>query len=233
IEAGHQRDDNGEMLSPGDLITWSIFSSNPATELARQGCPQKSDQLFKYGHARITEEDPFHGGLAEYCILRQNTGILKIPDTLPLPIAATLNCAVATVAGALRLAGPINGKNVLILGMGMLGVACAAMCDEQGASWIGASDVSEVRLKESIGFGVKECINLSTSDEKAISQFRERFEKKGVDIVFDMSGAPEAMELGLELLGIGGVAVWVGAVFHSRKTQVDAEQLIRKLLTIK
>ena len=54
-----------------------------------------------------------------------------------------------------------------------------------------------------------------------------------IDIVFDMSGSADAMENGLSVLAVGGVAVWVGAVFSSRKLQIDAEVIIRNLLTIK
>jgi alcohol dehydrogenase len=54
-----------------------------------------------------------------------------------------------------------------------------------------------------------------------------------MEVVFDMSGSPEAMEEGVAALAIGGVAVWVGAVFRQRKVRVDAEQIIRRLITIK
>ncbi|RZJ35578.1 MAG: alcohol dehydrogenase, partial [Chryseobacterium sp.] len=54
-----------------------------------------------------------------------------------------------------------------------------------------------------------------------------------IDVVFDMSGSPEAMEFGLDNLAVGGSAVWVGAVFNTRAINVDPEQIIRRLITIK
>ena len=236
VAEGHSgKDKNGEILKPGDLITWSIFSSNPSSALAQQGIPQKSDRLFKYGHALITEQDPFHGGLSEYCLVGPDTGVLKIPDGLPLPIAATLNCAAATVAGALRIAGEIKGKNIVVSGLGMLGIYCAAMCRNAGANWIGATDVSEKRLQDGLRFGVDD-VNKINSDEdsfRSLEQLKERFGKKDVDLFFDMSGAPEAMEMGLDILGIGGIAIWIGAVFNGRKLQIDAEKVVRNLHTIR
>lgn len=224
-------DDNGEKLAPGDLITWSIFSSDPQSVYAKEGIPQKGTGLFKYGHARITETDAFHGGLAEYCMLRENTGILKIPDNIPLPVVAPLNCAIATVAAAVRLAGNLKGKNVMVLGMGLLGMVCVAMCKEAGAVWVGAADISESRLAQATGFGA--AYTLNTKGTLLTAKLKDKFEKKGVDVVFDMSGSPDAMELGMGLLAIGGTAIWVGAVFHTRKINIDAEQLIRSLHTIK
>lgn len=236
IAAGHPgKDDDGELVCPGDLVSWSIFSSDPQSLLSKKGIPQKGDRLFKYGHARITEEDAFHGGLAEYCVLRPDTGILKIPDQLPLPVAAIANCAVATVAGALRIAGDIKGKNIMIFGMGMLGICCAAMCKEAGANWIGATDVADKRLQEGLLFGADASIKMNNEEDSAqtIQQFVNQSGSKGADIIFDMSGAPQAMETGMDILGIGGTAVWIGAVFNNRKLQVDAEKIVRNLHTIK
>lgn len=223
-------DDNGQKLKIGDIITWSIFSSNPQSVFAQEGIPQKGDDLFKYGHAKITDGNAFHGGLAEYCVLRLNTGILKIPKAMPLPIAATLNCAIATVAASIRMAGDLKGKNILIFGMGLLGVACIAMCREAGAAWVGTADIADDRLLHAKRFGADHIVNSSTSSEMLKKQL---FIKKGVDVVFDMSGSPVAMELGMDILAIGGIAVWVGAVFKNRKVGIDAEKIIRNLHTIK
>ncbi len=82
--------------------------------------------------------------------------MLKVPDSVPIPVAATVNCAIATVAGALRVAGEIGNKNVVIFGMGLLGQTCAAMCREAGASAVIAIDVDDRRLAEAASFGADE-----------------------------------------------------------------------------
>lgn len=233
-ESYDYRDLQGQALQAGDIITWSIFSSNPDSVYAKQGIPQKGEELFKYGHALLTEADPFHGGLAEYCKLRAHTGILKLPSYIPLPVAATLNCAMATVAGAIRMAGDLRGKKVVVFGTGLLGISCAAMCREAGATWIATADISDQRLDVSKKFGVDETYNTAVLKADALTEaVKNKSNSKGIDVVFDMSGAPEAMEAGVDILGIGGCAVWVGAVFRNRKIQIDAERIIRNLITIK
>lgn len=223
----------GNQLQHGDLVTWSIFSSNPDSEYALRGMPQKAEGLFKYGHAQVSGNDVFHGGLAEYCILKTNTAVLKLPETIPLPVAATINCAVATVAGALRLAGDVRGKNVLITGMGLLGMVCSAMCRENGAAKIYAADINVERLRDAIPFGADESCLLDTNPESSGEHAFSIFSGAHINVVFDMSGAPNAMEDGLSTLSIGGIAIWVGAVFRNRQVNIDAEQMIRKLITIK
>jgi putative phosphonate catabolism associated alcohol dehydrogenase len=232
IEGQHNgMDYKGEKLELGDPVTWTIFSSDPQSDLSRQGIPQKGKDLFKYGHAQIKDTECFHGGLAEYCILKPGTGILKLPNDLPLPVAATVNCSISTVAGAIRLAGSLRDKKVVIIGAGMLGITCAAMCRSHGANWVAAVDISPDRLEKALAFGADETFAINGND--LVNTIWEKFPKTGVDVVFDMSGSPDAMETGLEILGIGGIAVWVGAVFSTRKVQVNPENLIRKLITIR
>jgi len=228
------RDLQGKPLKVGDTITWSIFSSDPESFYSKIGIPQKGDGLFKYGHALLTESDAFHGGLAEYCKLRAHTGILKIPPFIPIPIAATINCAMATVAAAIRMAGDLKGKRILIFGTGLLGISCVAMCREAGAVWVATADISNQRLAVSKDFHADEVFNTSElSFDELVEAVNASTRGGGVDVVFDMSGAPEAMETGIDLLTIGGCAVWVGAVFRNRKIQLDAERVIRNLITIK
>jgi D-arabinose 1-dehydrogenase-like Zn-dependent alcohol dehydrogenase len=65
---GH--DLRGAPLRVGDRVTWAVYASDPAAELAQRGMPQKAPDLFKYGHEQLTEQSGFHGGLAEFTVLR-------------------------------------------------------------------------------------------------------------------------------------------------------------------
>lgn len=215
-----------EKLAVGDRITWSIFSVPPGNPAPRPDIPQKSSNLFKYGHALAEEDDVFNGGLADYCILRNNTAVIKISPAIPLQVAATISCAHSTVAGALRVAGDIAGKKVLVFGMGLLGISCAAMCREAGAAWIGAIDTDARRLELSLDFGADAGYNIA-------DYASGRLPWPEADIVFDMTGVTQAMEAGLESLRTGGVAVWIGAAYPNSPVKVDAQKMVRKVLQIR
>lgn len=219
-----QTDHLGNQLSLGDHVTWSIFSSDPDSVMSKAGMPQKGTGLFKYGHAQVTEDDALHGGLSTHCVLKPGTAILGISKEIPLPVAAIINCAVATVAGAVRLAGEVKEKTILITGAGLLGMVCAAMCKDAGAKFIHVADINAERLEQALDFGANESHLLLDTSVKL---------PEGIDVAFDMSGSADAMENSLNTLAIGGTAVWIGAVFNTRKVQLDAESIVRRLVTIK
>jgi len=224
------QDAKGQVLKIGDLVTWTVFASDPHSISYAAETPQKNENLYKYGHRKITEQDTFHGGLASHIILRPHTHIRILPKELPTPIAATINCAIATSAGAIRLAGTIKDKRVLISGMGLLGLVCVAMCKELGADIIIVTDVDDTRLALARKFGATRTVN---SQKMALSDLESLKTGAGIDRFIDMSGAPDAMESGIAQLNVNGVAVFIGAVFKQRKLEIDAEQMIRRILTIK
>lgn len=227
------RDLRDAELRVGDRITWAIYASDPSSALARAGMPQKGEGLFKYGHERITPGSHLHGGLAEYCILRQHTPVVRIDAPIPLPVLATINCAVATVAGALRVAGGVGGRNVLVAGAGMLGIVACAMARVAGAKRVVALDVDDARLAMAGRFGVDGGLRLEADSSLSADRLGTLFAGEPIGLALDFSGSPGTMETLLTALGIGGVLVLVGATFPQRPLQVSAEHLVRNLLTVK
>ncbi len=225
-----QQDARNKQLKIGDRITWTIYASNPETKLAKKGIPQKAPGLFKYGHEQVTPLNNLHGGLSDYTILRANTAIARIKKEVPLQITSIINCAVATVAGSLRLAGKIEGKNILISGAGMLGIIACAMCKTEGAKNIIALDINPPRLENAKKFGANVTVLSSNDIQYEISR---EANIECIDVTLDFSGVAKIMEQTLELLTFGGVAVWVGATHPQRDLHISAEKIIRNLWIIK
>ncbi len=224
----------GNKLKIGDRITWAIYSSNPESYYSQIGIAQKASDLFKYGHEQITETSNLHGGLSEYTILRKNTPVVSIAYDVPDPIAALINCSIATVSGAIRLAGNLIGKTVLVNGTGMLGIIACAMAKKNGAKKVIAADSNRKRVDLARKFGAD--VSISGGDKETIMRDIKTIDPNStidVEIVLEFSGNPESMENTLRILNIGGVAIWVGATFPQRDVSINGEYMIRNLLTIK
>ena len=226
-------DCRGAALRLGNRVTWAIYAANPASRMARIGIPQKAPDLFKYGHEVIKPTSTLHGGLAEYCILRQHTPVICIEKPIPLPVIALINCSVATVAGSLRLAGMVRDQSVIIAGAGMLGIIACAMCKCAGAKRIIAVDVDAERLATASRFGVDLTVQIKSGDPTLKESLAVLLPGESVTIALDYSGVPDTMEALISLLGIGGTAVFIGATFPQRALHIKAEQLIRNIHTIK
>jgi len=228
IDHAHSgKDFRGDAIAVGDRITWSIFAVPEGVPAPRPDMPQKSDHLFKYGHTLAFGDDVFNGGLADYCIVKANTALIKISADIPVQVAATISCAHATVAGALRVAGDIKGKRVLVFGIGLLGLSCLAMCKEAGAVSIVAIDTEAARLDWAEKFGADANYIFSAEENAATLPWGE------ADIVFDMTGNPQAMKTGIDSLALGGTIVFIGAVYPAAPVQVDAQKVVRKILQIR
>jgi putative phosphonate catabolism associated alcohol dehydrogenase len=200
----------------GDRVTWSMVWSCGQCPRCLSGLHAKCERLYKFGHAAITDDSHFSGGFAEYCLLPAGTSIFKVPHNLSDPVAAIANCATATVAATLRLAGPLKDKSITILGAGMLGLNACSMARHFGAGPIHVIDSNPARAALAVRFG-------ASGHHPGTGS---------ASIVMDFTGSPDAMESAIHLLDTGGTFVLAGAVFPSRPIQIPAEQIVRKCLRI-
>ncbi|MBA4020517.1 MAG: alcohol dehydrogenase [Pirellula sp.] len=232
-EGAEKRDLAGRMIRPGDRVTWSIAAHCGDCFYCTHGLPQKCEALFKYGHERLTDERPLSGGLADHCLLTRSTPVLILPETLPDEVACLANCATATAAGAVRVGELGAGDNVVVFGAGMLGLTMAAIARSRGAAEVIVVDVAPQRLRQALRFGATACLEFSSDAPAIVEVVRARTAERGADLVLEASGSPEAMEAALKVARIGGRIVFVGAVRPTRPIPLDAEQLVRRVLTLR
>lgn len=231
IGPGNKRDYSGKLVTIGDRVTWTVYAFDPCCDNARKGYPQKSENLYKYGHQELTETSTLNGGFATHCHLKKGTELFLLPNELSNQIAAPINCTHATIAGALRISAknPVN-KNCLVVGAGMLGLSACAQLKALDASKIVVLDIDASRLAYAKKFGATHLVLLDASTGKIIKG-EEAFEE--IDIAIETSGIPKTIELALSSLRIGGVLTLVGSTFKQEDISINAEHIIRNLLTIR
>ncbi|MDA1014364.1 MAG: zinc-binding dehydrogenase [Planctomycetota bacterium] len=230
-DAGPVRDLRGDPLHVGDRVTWSIAASCGTCRNCGRGIPQKCEQLFKYGHERLGTPIRPSGGFSDYCHLLRGTAILRIGEVLSDAEACPANCATATVAAAHRIAGDVKESRVLIFGAGMLGVTAAAMSSHFGADEVVIVDPVPQRLQTARKFGATHGIHwMPTAEPNSgdpLASLHGKF-----DVVFELSGAVDAVEASPQLLDIGGRLILVGSVSPSRPVEINPELVVRRLIRI-
>ena len=228
LEAGNDFPGN---FHAGDRVTWSLCSSCGDCFYCREGIPQKCVELFKYGHQAL-DQGPLSGGLASHCLIRPGTAVYQIPDSLSDEEACPANCATATVMAALRSAGNLQGRNVLIFGAGMLGLTAVAAVRDRGAETVFVVDPSQERLQLAQQFGAHVTLLADNSPKPLPDAIARGTDGHGPDVVLEFSGAPTAVTSALRLCRIGGRIVLVGSVFPTDPVPVEPEQLVRRMLTL-
>jgi len=202
----------------GERVTWSIAASCGECERCERGLEQKCTRLWKYGHEACAAPSELSGGLAQAIHLRAGTTVVPVPGHVPDEVAAPANCATATVAAALRVAEGVEGREVLVLGAGLLGLTAAAMARAAGARRVTVVDPDPARRGLAARFGADE--TAAPGGDSA------------ADLVLELSGQPEAVEEGLARAGLGARVVLVGSVSPSRPVALDPERVVRGLVRV-
>ena len=235
LGAGVEQDMRGDPLAPGDRITWSEYfipGRNYYTEVL--DLPQKSPGVDKYGHMAAATLPHHHGGFGEYCYVLPQSWILRLPDELSDEEATPINCGVATMIAVTEAAGIRMGQTVVVQGLGLLGLYGAAIAKARGARAVIGLDTVAERRERAHRFGVDLALDPVTMDKaELLRQVRAICRPEGADAVLEVCGVPEVIPLGIEMLRIGGTYVLGGVVNPNALVTLDANLLLRKLLTLR
>ncbi|MEX2217787.1 MAG: zinc-binding dehydrogenase [Phycisphaerales bacterium] len=135
------------------------------------------------------------------------SGLVPVPDDVPIEVAALLGCGVATGAGAmLNVAKPAPGDTVVVFGAGGVGLSAALAAAAMGAGAVVVVDPSEERR----GFAAELGVATTAPGEGLRDEIRSLLGGEPVDIAVDAVGNPDVLLGAWKLVRQGGTAVAVG-----------------------
>ncbi len=149
-------------------------------------------------HVKIIGVDE-NGAFAEYVRIPESN-IWKIDPAIPADYASVLDPlgnAVHTV-----LAGEIAARTVAVVGCGPIGLFAIAVARAVGASQIFALEINDHRRGLARQMKADFALNPATDDVKKI--VLENTGGTGVDVVLEMSGHPNGIRQGFDILRLGG-----------------------------
>ncbi len=159
------------------------------------------------------------GCFAEYVrVPARNVWIL--PPGTPPALGALMdpfgNAVHAVFAG-----GEIAGYTVAITGCGPIGLMAIAICRAAGAAHILATDVNVYRLELARKMGADTVVNTLESDP-GITVGSE-----SVDVLLELSGHPEAINQGLDMLRPGGRAALLGLLADEVRLNLTDQVILK------
>jgi len=131
---------------------------------------------------------------------------VAIPDGLAFRVAA---CAepLAVALHAMRRAGPLLGRRVLVAGAGPIGLLCLAAARLAGADAVTVSDLAEMPLRVAHGMGAAAAVRVVDGDDALA---REAAAAGGFEVAFEATGSAGAVASLPALMRPGGRIVQLG-----------------------
>jgi len=190
--------------------------------------PNSPMYLAGDGHVDSTTEIlgvDVDGGFAPFAVIPAMNARL-VPDCVPPAVASMLDAlgnAVHTV-----MDGPVEGRTVLITGLGPIGLFSAAICRTLGAKKIYATEISPYRIALGEQLGVDVILNPA---KEYADEVLAKAEPGGVDATLEMSGHPSALDLAIRSTRPGGRISLLG-VYADIIRAVDFNQIVFKGLQV-
>ena len=118
--------------------------------------------------------------------------LVKLPDEMSYDEGAMIE-PLSVAVRAVKKAGDIKGKEVLVMGAGPIGNLVAQTAKGLGAASVMAADINGFRLEKAVECGIDYTVNPSREklDEKIIAAFGA---EKKADVIFECTGVQPGLE---------------------------------------
>lgn len=183
----------------------SISPSNPCGQCryCQEGRHNHCLDMRFYGSAMRT---PHVQGAFRQEIIIERAQAHPVADSVSDGEAAMAE-PLAVALHAVRRAGSLLGKRVLVTGCGPVGALTVLAARRAGATQIVATDVARMPLECALLVGADQAINIA-QDPEALAPFTVG--KGTFDVLFEVSGNEKALRGALDALRPGAVIVQVG-----------------------
>lgn len=189
-------------LAPGQLVAVSPSRPCRACTYCLRGQPNHCENMRFYGSAMPF---PHIQGAFQQVLVAEASQC--VPADGLSPGQAAMAEPLAVCLHAMRQAGDLLGKTVLVTGCGPIGCLAILAARRAGAERIIATDLSGFTLSMAASCGADLTIDV-TRNAEALEPFSDG--NGQVDVHFECSGAPAALASGVAALRPGGILVQLG-----------------------
>lgn len=233
--AGRLRDIEGNTIKEGDVVTFldvhETCNNCYYCLVARQPtrCPHRKVYGITY-----SANDGLLGGWAEAIWMKPGVKMIKLPPELTPETFIGGGCGLVTALHAIDMAELRLGESVAVLGVGPVGQSIVAFASLSGAGEIIAVGAPETRLEFARRMGATHTLGLDLPGQARVESVRRLTGGRGVDVVIEASGAPEAVRDALDVVRDGGRVIVCGQYTDNGSVEINPHwQINRKHVEIK
>jgi 2-desacetyl-2-hydroxyethyl bacteriochlorophyllide A dehydrogenase len=159
------------------------------------------------------------GAMADYFVIAGDR-VRAVPDGFS-DAAAALVEPLATAVHAGRLAGALDGRRVVVLGAGSIGLLTMLVARSSGAADIVVTDLLPTKRDRAVRLGADRAV--AADDPTAVQIIRDRF-GGAADVVFDCVSSQRSISQAIELGVRGGRVIVVGIAQGNVSVPLDLIQ---------
>ena len=171
------------------------------------------------------------GGFTEQTLVTNTDAysfLTPIPEDLDYITASIMEPANCAFHVAMK-ADVKPGDNVLVFGLGAIGLIAAQILKTLGAGKVIGADRSKLRIEQVRKTGLLDVVD--TSDANWLDQVKEMTAQEGLDVVIEATGAPAVLQDAFTAARTGGRIV-VPSVYFGAIDGFEPLPIMRKELTI-
>jgi threonine dehydrogenase-like Zn-dependent dehydrogenase len=226
---GDITDIEGNPFREGDLVTFldvhetcgRCYECLVTKQTTR--CPRRRVYGISYGVA----DGPL-GGWADHIWMKPGVKLVRIPQGLdPVKFIAG-GCGLVTAVHAVERGEIRLGMSVAVLGAGPVGQAAVALARLSGAHPVIAIGAPASRLAFATRMGASHTVSLDVSHEERAAHVRSLTGGRGVDVVIEAAGDPQAVTQALDLVRDGGRVVVAGQYTDGGDVVLNPHRQINK-----
>lgn len=191
-------------VAPGDVVAVNPSRSCGRCRYCQTGQQQHCLDMLFYGSAMRFPH--VQGGFREVLVVEERQAV-KVPAHVPVSQAAFAE-PLSVCLHAVKRAGALIGKRVLITGSGPIGVLTVVAAKVAGATEIVVTDVVDAPLQTALQMGATTVVNTKAEPERLKADYGA--EKGSFDVLFEASGNQHALAGAFDALRPGAVIVQIG-----------------------
>lgn len=205
---------------PGDRVAAYPVDFCGECKMCREGNVHLCMNKKAYG---VLDVD---GAFAEY---------ICVPEKCCFPLQEVISYAVGSLMEPLAVAyrgvshaGDLEGKNVLLVGTGTIGLLALACVKMKNPAKILVSDLSDSRLELAKKMGADILINPGREEFK--KKVLEETDGLGVDVAIEAVGAAPTVQQAMSALAFGGKAIWIGN--NKPMIEINMQEIVTRELSV-
>jgi threonine dehydrogenase-like Zn-dependent dehydrogenase len=208
---GPLRDVSGRAIKEGDVVTFLDVheTCNNCYHCLVANQPNRCPSRKVYGIS-YSANDGLLGGWSEMIWMKPGVKMIPLPKDLEPETFIGGGCGLVTALHAVDMAQIRLGESVAVLGVGPVGQSIIAFASLSGAGEVIGIGAPSDRLAFATRMGATSTLSLDVAAADRLSRVRGLTGGRGVDVVIEASGAPEAIPQALDMVRDGGRVIVCG-----------------------